>query len=29
MTYEQNFLKDFQEWVDQQVQISELAHESS
>ena len=25
MTYEQNFLKDFQEWVDQQVQISELA----
>ncbi|WP_332372836.1 DUF1912 family protein [Lactococcus cremoris] len=25
MTYEQNFFKDFQEWVDQQVQISELA----
>ncbi|RZI49317.1 DUF1912 family protein [Lactococcus kimchii] len=25
MNYEQEFLKDFQEWVNQQVQISELA----
>lgn len=25
MTYEQEFLKDFSEWVDQQIQVSDLA----